>query len=591
MIQVFEQIILEVRQTEVASDHSSVFNLQFLFHTMNFFRQNSFLCVLCTIIKDKRKIESEHQLELIKVANFAKPVSECSHNLILDRDHTFVDLERVVDHCVSIIYDQLPRETTHTAYRVPPLALMRFARGGKTTTLAAVFDKIKYDGRIQPLLISFNGNGTTLFKRRDGETQSQLILRLIATQLVEYSPNEAHRLLVDREALDAHLGDNVVLLVDELNNLGVPLDSGAAELLREMFLDRAGRFLVFTSQFPVSIEANIVRTSGMVFTVPPNFRGVSTVDMSLAMDLSELRNMTQACEALTEEGAAWLGYIPSLILCAMDDTGVYGEVTPSARFKQLNIVVEPERKLQVLQRFVKELLSGQRDKFVAQYYGAFASVGADSLVSYPLCYVLEIFIQLSVIEAVVQLVAILRKLRSNLSCKHSGLAWECTVEMAIILRMLAAHWFCSQGPFDLVPAGTMPDLAFHTLPDECDTLEDAKHRMESIVKEYDAPTLMYVVSANNARYPEVEGFILYTSGISSNAKIVGFQMKTADVTPRHCMDRNIINGGAVLIRGRALAKSPREPKVGWRYMTSQQVRDFLGISLLLAMPREWLRGP
>ena len=40
-----------------------------------------------------------------------------------------------------------------------------------------------------------------------------------------------------------------------------------------------------------------------------SLRGESAVDMSLAMSLFELRNMSQACEALTEEGTAWLGYI------------------------------------------------------------------------------------------------------------------------------------------------------------------------------------------------------------------------------------------------------------------------------------------
>ena len=70
-------------------------------------------------------------------------------------------------------------------------------------------------------------------------------------------------------------------------------------------------------------------------------------------------------------------------------------------------------------------------------------------------------------------------------------------------------------------------------------------------------------------------------------------MKTADVKPRHGMDTRVINGGAVLIRGRASARNPREPKVvvGWRDMTSKQVRDFLSNSLLLAMPSEWLQDP
>ena len=115
--------------------------------------------------------------KLIKVDTFSKPVSSCENNFILDFDHVFVDLERVANDCLSIIYQQLPMQTSHSKYRVPPLVLMRFARGGKTITLARVFDKIKEDRRAYPILISFNGSGPTAFKRRDGETQTQAILR------------------------------------------------------------------------------------------------------------------------------------------------------------------------------------------------------------------------------------------------------------------------------------------------------------------------------------------------------------------------------------------------------------------------------
>mmetsp|Transcript_11190 Transcript_11190/g.15423 ORF Transcript_11190/g.15423 Transcript_11190/m.15423 type:complete len:127 (+) Transcript_11190:432-812(+) len=114
---------------------------------------------------------------------------------------------------------------------------------------------------------------------------------MIAVQLGNYTPVQALNLVVDRDALDRHLGDGVVLLIDELNNLGVPLDTDARQLLREMFLDKAGRYLAFTSHFPVSVDA--------------------------ASSLSELRGMSVACEALTEDSAAWLGYIPSLVFCTM----------------------------------------------------------------------------------------------------------------------------------------------------------------------------------------------------------------------------------------------------------------------------------
>ena len=94
----------------------------------------------------------------------------------------------------------------------------------------------------------------------------------------------------------------------------------------------------------------------------------------------------------------------------------------------------------------------------------------------------------------------------------------------------------------------------------------------------------------------VEGFLVYykNNGSSESPKItlVGFQTKTADVKPRDEMATSFMNEGAVLIRGRASARNPREPKAGWRYMTSKQGRDFLCNSLLLAMPLEWLhQGP
>ena len=65
----------------------------------------------------------------------------------------------------------------------------------------------------------------------------------------------------------------------------LPLDRDAAELLREMFLDRTGRVLVFTTHVPVSIEADAVMASaflGRVQSITPLMRGVSIVNMSLA---------------------------------------------------------------------------------------------------------------------------------------------------------------------------------------------------------------------------------------------------------------------------------------------------------------------
>ena len=139
----------------------------------------------------------------------------------------------------------------------------------------------------------------------------------------------------------------------------------------------------------------------------------------------------------------------------------------------------------------------------------------------------EIFQLLCKDIAVTVLLENLSKLESYLSSsKHhsSGLAWECTVQVAIVLRMLDANWDARwlglRGPFELVPAGVQPSLDFRTIPDECNTLRSARKFMYGIVVDYKCPTLIYVVSAN-ACFPEVEGFLVYTDGRSKHPTIVG----------------------------------------------------------------------
>ena len=527
---------------------------------------------------------------MIVVDSF-KPVAESKNNLASD-GHVFVDLERVVYEMLEIIYGQINKFTSD-AYRVPPLVLMRFARGGKTSSLSKAFDKIKAEGRVNPILISFNGHGKSAFQHRTGETQSQAILRLIAAQLGDYTPEQTRQLIVDRDALDAHLGDNFVLLIDELNML-TPIESDAARLLREMFLDKKGRFLVFTSHYPYSIEPSYMASDvlGQAREIASN-RGISTVDMSLASStsaLQDLRAMSKACEALTEERAAWLGYIPSLIYTTMNDKGISGVMTPRDRFVWSSATtVEPLKKLDVLQRFVFQLLTGEQDAVVAQHFKSFASIGENKLISYPLCYVKEIFAKLNVNVAVTKLLKVLEKLESHLDVKYTGMAWECTVQIAIILRILAGHWsgLTLIGPFNLIEEGKFPQIDFRTLPDECKTLQDANQRMDAMISEYKEPTLIYVDSAN-AKYPDVEGFVVYTTGEAATTKKVGFLMKTSDRKPCGDIDKTIINGGAVLIRGKVKAKNLEIPKAGWQYMTTDEVRNFLGNSLLLAMPRDML---
>lgn len=138
--------------------------------------------------------------------------------------------------------------------RIPPLVYACMARAGKTTFLFQLYDVLKSRG-MAPIFITFLD-----FVRRDGESASQAITRMIALQLMGPLPaDEARCLVINEEALWAHIdassdGKPVVLLIDELNKVGLPLDAIASDMLKRQWLDRPNRYLVVTSHVPLDLD-------------------------------------------------------------------------------------------------------------------------------------------------------------------------------------------------------------------------------------------------------------------------------------------------------------------------------------------------
>lgn len=127
-------------------------------------------------------------------------------------------------------------------------------------------------------------------------------------------------------------------------------------------------------------------------STPPSLRGILTVDMSVASSMEELRSMSAQCASLTKQRASWLGSLPSLVYCDReqvfnddDDNDEDIIVTPSLRFEQMNIEVEPTLQTQVFIEFVRELLGGKNSVLVSKYFGSFVSIDSKFKVSYPLC--------------------------------------------------------------------------------------------------------------------------------------------------------------------------------------------------------------
>ena len=73
-----------------------------------------------------------------------KNIGEGEGSLSSDKDCLhFVDLERYANDCISYINSELARDEISTgAHRKRPLIITSFARGGKTTAICTLFDKL-----------------------------------------------------------------------------------------------------------------------------------------------------------------------------------------------------------------------------------------------------------------------------------------------------------------------------------------------------------------------------------------------------------------------------------------------------------------
>lgn len=75
-----------------------------------------------------------------------KNIGECEKGSLSTSDKDcmhFVDLERYANDCVSYINSQLTEgEKSTDAHRKRPLIITCFSRGGKTTAICTLFDKL-----------------------------------------------------------------------------------------------------------------------------------------------------------------------------------------------------------------------------------------------------------------------------------------------------------------------------------------------------------------------------------------------------------------------------------------------------------------
>jgi hypothetical protein len=491
----------------------------------------------------------------------------------------FIGVEAVVAQSMDIIKTELPLGTGRdAAYRVPPLMFSRLSRGGKSTVLNAIFHKLQSEG-INCIIITFSGN----FRFRSGETQKNAILRLIASQLVSsLSKNPDQDIECDEAALDERIGnESFVLLIDELNTLSnnEPVDAEAGLMLRNMFLDKCNRYLVFTTHIPLDLDL----FSGHVKSTLNAPRGVMVVPMPVETNLDELRKMFDDTHSVTPAEVSLYGGIPSLIFSVK----ALHEMHPSVRFRMI-VLPDNFNRQSLLHELIDELVSGCRNlsNKNLRVFDRCSSSPEQGKVQWPLCYIkciLETCTPLSMITTnLIECITAIEVLAKEIG---SGKDWEYIVQFSLIVQSYHHQLFGGRYLFEIASMG--PTQAVHIFHLNSRTAEEAKTEIFDCCRQCNE-TALCLFFPKFASFPTFDGFIAYHApGQTSEPRVVGVQMKLGNDCPtERGVEFNWVSKG-YLIRGIAANRNYTSPDGFWQCMTNSEIDSLVGYSLGSIRPCNW----
>ncbi len=294
-----------------------------------------------------------------------------------------IGLQDTIAEAMDIISSHIDKSTCSSGtYRKPPILISRLARGGKTTALLALFDRLKDDGN-NVMFISFNNSSN--FMRLEEESEEEAFYRVIAAQLVDSNGYEG-KVVPDWETLDRHIGVRpFVLLVDEINALSFPVSGKLSIILKKYFLDKANRFLVISSHFPVDLELEFNRESA------GSLRSCEVLSLPTCTKIKLIRKMSDKCSHISVPTVAYYGGFPSLLYSRFQNE----DFDPDQWFLRSKFAAV-KSKNSFLPDFVDELLEGKLmlthadirgfDK-LASLRTIYVGGRKEQRIHWPLCYI------------------------------------------------------------------------------------------------------------------------------------------------------------------------------------------------------------
>jgi hypothetical protein len=478
------------------------------------------------------------------------------------------------------VREEFNRQETENP-RVSPVALVRCSRGGKTRALHELAMALRKENDTDAIIyVSFNGL-TSLSAWEYGQPLEALCRRILFAAL---GNEDTRRFRIFNESTAAEksdvtdwLGDTAcILLIDELNLVEDSINADFAIFLKENFLEKAGRALVFSSHV-LSVKKTLTD-----YMHSPSEREVKIMKLPVVDNLEQAKSLLD-CPALSPHLALYLGLLPSLFYAA-----------------KLNRLPH-ERRENAIQGFVESgefTWKGIKDLLTSTLTGDYTLVpkvflefldveviNQDPVVRWIPHHLSHILLALSQrhqipLTARTCLKAICEQFDSFRNHKtQSGDGWEALFIITLLTRCMTKQ-FCELVPlhgFDCEVSWNQPfygQVNFDTEKVQEFVSGIPYHRPQKSIAVY---------FPSHAKF-EVYDVILAYWGDNNERVLVGYQLKEGSATSKAFAMENVFHH-SYMIRGRATIAD--NSIRGWKTPSDGTIDQFFGESARYWSPKCW----
>lgn len=395
-------------------------------------------------------------------------------------------------------------------------------------------------------------------------------------------------------------GKVVILLIDELNKMGVPLDAATSSFLTKNFLDKKGRYLIFSShiQFHIDDPTSSAPSASKVL-ISPSGRTMMTLPLPFCTDRTVLENMLGGSIVTDLKITLSVG-IPSLVYIMSRPSRI--EMSFQERFDDVvSQFLKARRGSGVEKRFITQNRHSLLPDFLTTvihgtrtggFFEVFSTpVSGTNLLRFPLPYIPIILQFLRENEAMGLYETLVE---ASAQSTELGRDWELLITFSIYLRSLEAK-YCKtaadgkqlEGPFGIATDG-VDDVRVITIRSTKKTVDQA---VAFIKEESMKRKTICIFQLAYARFPDFDGFVSYRGALvppGAAPTIHGYQCKLIRGYPRHPVDTAKIAKGLFLRGGKAC----QTPVPGWESPPLPDIdSNLLGFGLRLLHPLNWDNFP